>query len=622
MAGSSVPTARRWIPGVDSRGSMPDYFLSACSVGDIEAAKILIENGFSPVANMNQENVWRIFINLCPRNHLNMIKFLFPQHIRFDHRIKDWDINEYYDVDTVPICVALKYCEDDNHDILKYFLDNGADIESDITIRSPYHWKDNTFSLLKFAVSLGRGKTVRYLVSRGASLKRISAIFMVRWACYFTNVDLLQFAIEHGAKFNDRSYLPLHWCITNPVFFLNFRASTLQANFASLLFYAPGVKVAERDFVTGDHRIGKFCPKRLLDMIRILLECGSNPNKQEPSFCMTAGHMVCRGDKVEQYRLLLAHGWDINRADSHGWTALHYAVFGNDPSAVKYLIENGAKVTISSPNDGFTPLHAVAAQEKHTHVFAKFSRFWKKQDCELFNSSKCEIIECLLSRGADVNAGNHDGETVAEMMCGREVLYGALSWLMENTSSKVPYNGKYSDLPVEAKRMAWFIYTDCLIPAGFQCREFIRKHLEITILADNIPEYRSAIYANPYAIYDIDVSKCRSELIAIQDFLIPYLNERYPPHDIDKELIISIMRDSQIGPYSSAATLEDLKALSGPPDLKQLAVFSIRQHLLRCNNNKSLFATVYKLYIPVLLQDMLCLKTFNDYTKVCGPNRG
>ena len=618
MAGASEIYASRWIPDVNTRASMPAYFLSACSAGDIQAAQVLFDNGFNPAVDMNTGDKWQIFINLCQRNDMNMIKFLFPGHISFDrYYITGDDVDEYTFVRTVPICVALKYCNDGNHEILDYFLDNGADIESDITIRSRYYPTDTTFSLVKYAMTLGRGKTVRYLVSRGACLEGCSIMFMVRWACFNNSVDLLQFAIEQGAKFKNRSYFPLHWCMINPEFFLNYEEDIEQAILTSLLFYAPGVELDERDFTDGSHRIGTFCPDKQLEMLKILLEFGLDPNKQEPSYCMTAGHMVCRGDKVEQYRLLLAHGWDINQLDTSGCTALHNAAFGNDPSAVKYLIENGAELSINLRNEvGFTPLHCVTLRENLVGVFEKFSALWHTQDHKLFTSSKCEIIAYLLSHGADVNCRIYDYDILAEMMCGSNVFYETLSWLMENTNSKVPYGGKYWDLPVVVANK--FVYTDCLIPAGFQSREFIREHMQIALENDNMSLYRTALYANPYSIYDISPDTIFPNGANLWQTILQHASESNVRSPSFKSRLISVMRDNQLVPDASAK-LDYLSKLGQPPELLNLALFSVRKHLLWCRNNKSILPTIEKLGkslpLPHMLTEMLCLKTFKDCTK-------
>ena len=596
--------------------SIARSFLKACFEGDLETVKALIDDDFY-IFCFNQQASWRLFSYLCPKN-LHVIKFLFPQHYSFDHHITGDDVeevDEYTFVDTVPICIAMKYCDDDNHEILDYFLDNGADIESDITIRSRYYPTDTTFSLVQYAITLGRAKTVRYLVSRGASLEGCSIMFIVRWACFNNSVDLLQFAIEQGAKFKDRPYLPLHWCMINPGFLLYY--SDIQKSIlTSLLFYAPGIKVNMTDFAEiTNHKIGKFCPDNLLEMVKILLECGLDPNKQEPKRGLTAGHMVCRGDKVEQYRLLLAHGWDINRKDRHEWTALHYAVFGNDPSAVKYLIENGAEVNIIRPNyDGYNrPLHSVALKEDHVYAFERLGNLWHRQDREMFKSSKCEIIAYLISKGADVNALDDYGDTLAEMMCGNEVLYETLSWLMENTNSKVPYNGQYSDLPEEMKRNSKFVYTDCLIPAGFQCKEFIKKHMEIVLEYEIMPLYRACMYANPQSMYDIQPEEFLQDTVVDLYFSLRQLYEKEHPHCPVKELFISVM---QKGNFQSASSVsvDYLMSVTEPPELQQLAMFSVRQQLLQCNNNMSLFPLIYKLPIPVGLKELLCLKTVNNYT--------
>ena len=55
--------------------------------------------------------------------------------------------------------------------------------------------------------------------------------------------------------------------------------------------------------------------------------------------------MVTSGRKVEIYRLLIDHGWDLSVTDYHGKTALHHLASGNDLQPLKFLVENGGDLT-------------------------------------------------------------------------------------------------------------------------------------------------------------------------------------------------------------------------------------------------------------------------------------
>ena len=99
---------------------------------------------------------------------------------------------------------------------------------------------------------------------------------------------------------------------------------------------------------------------------------------------------------LQMLDLLLTSGADINARDSmYGETALHWAARKGDPTAVRYLIDHDADVSLPSCPNGDTPLHILCQSDK--------------------DDSFCGIAQMLIDNGADVNVSipkwrhNHEG---------------------------------------------------------------------------------------------------------------------------------------------------------------------------------------------------------------------
>ncbi|PSN47818.1 Ankyrin repeat domain-containing protein 50 [Blattella germanica] len=138
---------------------------------------------------------------------------------------------------------------------------------------------------------------------------------------------------------------------------------------------------------------------------------------------------------------LLDRGLDEQHRDNSGWTPLHYAAFEGHAEVCAALLEAGARVD-EADNDGKGPL-MLASQEGHTHLVHMLlaqhaappdqrahdgktalryttlllytgwrSNFIPFQDLELAAiEGHCDIVQSLLSHGADVNVRDADGRS-------------------------------------------------------------------------------------------------------------------------------------------------------------------------------------------------------------------
>ncbi|KAL7925735.1 ankyrin repeat-containing domain protein [Trichoderma austrokoningii] len=102
---------------------------------------------------------------------------------------------------------------------------------------------------------------------------------------------------------------------------------------------------------------------------------------------------------------------DIHRADEHGWSPLMCAAgFGSNPDIVRILIKAGADIGQSECTNysGFTPLHA-AAKGGNAEVIKKRTR---KGETPLLVTRSQKCLELLILAGADINAQDHQGQTL------------------------------------------------------------------------------------------------------------------------------------------------------------------------------------------------------------------
>ena len=75
---------------------------------------------------------------------------------------------------------------------------------------------------------------------------------------------------------------------------------------------------------------------------------------------MAALYELCRDGKLDEVRAALARGGDVNDKDSDGRTALMWAVWKNNNSIVKLLLDQPAVKVNEKDDDGWTALHFAA----------------------------------------------------------------------------------------------------------------------------------------------------------------------------------------------------------------------------------------------------------------------
>jgi ankyrin repeat protein/beta-lactamase regulating signal transducer with metallopeptidase domain len=149
-------------------------------------------------------------------------------------------------------------------------------------------------------------------------------------------------------------------------------------------------------------RVGAFGIAALVAIAAILLPMAKAQKLGEENEAVAAKpderpskslHQAAADGDVEQVKLLIARGADVNAKDGEGNTALHTAAEHCHIEVAELLLESGADIEAEGAV-GRTPLHCVAG--------SGFSGTLRKEQI-------CEMAEFLIAEGADVNAAYRTG---------------------------------------------------------------------------------------------------------------------------------------------------------------------------------------------------------------------
>ena len=193
--------------------------------------------------------------------------------------------------------------------------------------------------------------------------------------------------------------------------------------------------------------------RSMLIEVGMLLNSGADVNK-ESEYGETPLMLAAYNGDLEMMSLLLNSGANLNLADIHGRTAVMAAVFSGNIRVLKLLLDLDAPVNISETRCRKTKSvfidtygHKVSLweifqnQEKYSDVSVKI-RTGKTTLMYAVEKGNMEMVELLLSRGADIDARDKIGKT-------------PLSYASEKNNMKMIrliYQNMLSPLLREAKR--------------------------------------------------------------------------------------------------------------------------------------------------------------------------
>lgn len=356
------------VNAVNDYGSTP--MSEAATLGDYDIVKTLLDAG-ADVDSPNQDNQTALMI-VARSNHVDTARLLIE-------RGADVNATEKWQGQNAVIFAAAQ----SQPEMLQLLLDAGGDPNSrsipnerdrQITAERRFQWRPaGGIPALGYAAREGCLACTRILVDAGADIDQGDAenVTPLNLAVMNLHFDTAKYLVEAGANVNKWS-----WRGENPIY------SAVDVN------TLPHGGYPDRPSTDDTSS---------LEMIKILLDAGANPNLQL---------------KLQPTYRSLKDDRGADRMLNVGATPLLRAAKGHDVPAIELLIEHGAHVDL--PNrDGTTPLMAAAG------LNASSIDTRGDYTTPLVDRNATNTIEALLIAGADIDKQDK---------LGRTALHGAASW--------------------------------------------------------------------------------------------------------------------------------------------------------------------------------------------------
>lgn len=359
------------------------------------------------------------------------------------------DINARDDNDETPLHCAV---HNEKIAIVKYLIDNGADIEAreNFMQLTPllysvfwFQGKEEVVSLLLIECGADitkkdkEGNTTLHLAAKNNSTSKIVAILLLKDADVNVRNNNGELPVDLAKeKENENSWLML------------------------------STKGILRDL---------FCLATLGDMHKVYTFISQNPDiiTAKNSEGITPLHFAAITDNLKLAKLLLLRGADIHTKDYNGRTPLYWAARETCPDIVDLLVKKGADVN-ATDLEGLTPLHCVARwsgcdrSKRITEILLKAKAKPEIRDkygrtplhwAAYKNTDK--VLDLLLSVGANVDAKDNDGKTPAffAIMNGHDYLAEAL-YEMSKMKTDPPKPRQLYEAALKGDKQAVIVFLD------------------------------------------------------------------------------------------------------------------------------------------------------------------
>eukprot|EP00833_Pecoramyces_ruminatium_P013124 jgi/Orpsp1_1/1187156/evm.model.d7180000055804.1 len=424
-----------------------------------------LKSAINYVSTKNDNNM--PLLMACDNNNLNIVKLLVQYGAKIDVKnnvSREWELEEKEEDDDdddndnddryivtkndTPILMA---CLSENEEMVKYFVEQGVDINKPINQYTPLMLasKIKHFNIIKYLVEQGANvnaeddegnnslvlsydkdknneRIMKYLIEHGANINAEGSKnnTYLCYACKNSDKDRIKYLLDHGADINrkrERDPKPLIIACSNQ----NIEVVKV------LIEYGADINIKNYN---RDTPLMIACKKENLELVKILIEhhadvnsrnlgndtpyslANSKNNKEILNYLLEHGahaHVNIISDEKAKKEFLnkcgygyfddsileikkyMEEGVSVNVRDSSyylGRTPLTFSSETNNMTMVKFLIENGAEIDLDNL-EGNTPLHMACKRNQHN------------------------IINYLIDHGSNINIQNHDGDTPLMIAC-------------------------------------------------------------------------------------------------------------------------------------------------------------------------------------------------------------
>ncbi|MFC1794190.1 ankyrin repeat domain-containing protein [Planctomycetota bacterium] len=283
--------------------------------GSKDVAELLISKG-AAIDARNKDGVTPLHV-AAQKGHSELAKLLIANKA---------DVNAKTTNDWIPLHLAAV---SGHAEIVALLIENGSDMNG---MTEPRKWTP-----LFYAARAGHKGVMKVLLDKGADVSPVGGVDgLLYWVCVHGDRDLAEILIQKGANVNSEAE---GWGAAPSLYAVwNDQPDILKL----LLDHSANPDAKDRHGWSLLHyTIDSLC--RSLDMTRMLLEKGANPNAKISADGSTPFGWAVGYDLTETVELLIAHGADVNAKDSNGHTRLQYAKRKGYTEMVELLRKHGAK---------------------------------------------------------------------------------------------------------------------------------------------------------------------------------------------------------------------------------------------------------------------------------------